>query len=211
MPKRAPSPGSTPMSESTGWLLRCGPVSGYKQGPNRGPSRNRLQQADLTARSGEETGSRSAPIGIPPLRCFPTCDQCSRPDTSGVLVRRLFKNGDIPLQGPDRQPPPRPDPACPKDRDQDWLLGAEPGDPHRHASVATDLLKALPPGAPRPSPELCTNAPAPEQDSPPDPCQAGWADQKGLRLVPSRRPSETTATNPASNPSFARPGRDDGG
>lgn len=53
-------------------------------------------------------GSRSTPIGTPPLRRFPTCDQCSRPDSSGVPVRRLFTAGVelryLPPYSPDLNP-----------------------------------------------------------------------------------------------------------
>ena len=50
------------------------------------------------------------------------------------------------------------DPACPEDRGQGRLLGAEPDDPPRHANVETDCLKWRPATAARPQPEKCTKA-----------------------------------------------------
>jgi len=73
-----------------GLVVMCGREPRCKQAPNRDLSRKRLQRADLMARSGGWVGSRSAPIGTPHLRRFPACDQCSRPDFSGVLVQHLF-------------------------------------------------------------------------------------------------------------------------
>jgi len=73
-------------------------------------------------------------------------DPCQKPHglAEGDRQRQAVArgNGHVPLQGHHRQQSSRPDAVCTEDRNQGCLLGAEPDDQPRHASVATDLLKS---------------------------------------------------------------------
>ncbi len=77
-------------------------------------------------------------------------------------LRSDYRNGDVPLQGPDRQQTSRPDSVCPENRGQGRLLGAEPpggnntSTPHRRRPA-----RAWHPGrSGRASPRECRTDPA---------------------------------------------------
>src|SRR3954470_19545299 len=67
----------------------------------------------------------------------------------------------VPLQGPHRPEPWRPDAARSEDGSPGRLGRAEPDDPPRHARVATRGLRAAPAAGPHQPSDLCTKVPRP--------------------------------------------------
>ena len=73
-------------------------------------------------------------------------------------LRSDYRNGHVQVQSYHRSRPSCPDSARPENRGSGRLLGAEPDDQARHASVAAHRLNAFPVTAVRPQSELRTKA-----------------------------------------------------
>src|SRR3954471_4990581 len=70
----------------------------------------------------------------------------------------------VPLQGPHRPEPWRPDAARSEDGSPGCLCRAEPDDPPRHARVATRGLRAAPAAGPHQPSDLCTKVDPPQME-----------------------------------------------